>query len=93
MRTGFFHIRGGIESAIARGLAYAPYADLIWCETSHPDLEEARQFANAIRAKVPPCATGPVMNLHLQPFCYRVIAAAFCSVISRHPAVCSALRC
>jgi isocitrate lyase len=50
---GFFRIRGGIESAIARGLAYSPYADLIWCETSHPDLEEARQFAEAIHAKYP----------------------------------------
>jgi isocitrate lyase len=50
---GFFRIRGGIESAIARGVAYAPYADLIWCETSHPDLEEARQFADAIHAKYP----------------------------------------
>ncbi len=50
---GFFRIRGGIESAIARGLAYAPYADLIWCETSHPDLEEARQFADAIHEKFP----------------------------------------
>jgi isocitrate lyase len=50
---GFFRIRGGIEAAIARGLAYAPYADLIWCETSHPDLEEARQFADAIHAKYP----------------------------------------
>src|SRR5579872_3197907 len=50
---GFFRIRGGIESAIARGLAYAPYADLIWCETSHPDLEEARQFADAIHAEYP----------------------------------------
>src|SRR5438132_3310764 len=50
---GFFEIRGGLESAIARGLAYAPYADLIWCETSHPDLEEARQFADAIHAKYP----------------------------------------
>jgi isocitrate lyase len=50
---GFFRIRGGIESAIARGLAYAPYCDLIWCETSHPDLEEARQFAEAIHAKYP----------------------------------------
>ena len=50
---GFFRIRGGIESAIARGLAYAPYADLLWCETSHPDLEEARQFAEAIHAKFP----------------------------------------
>jgi len=50
---GFFRIRGGIESAIARGLAYAPYADLIWCETSHPDMEEARRFAEAIHAKYP----------------------------------------
>jgi len=50
---GFFRIRGGIESAIARGLAYAPYADLIWCETSHPDLGEAKQFAAAIHAKYP----------------------------------------
>ncbi len=50
---GFFHIRGGIKSAIARGLAYAPYADIIWCETSHPDVEEARQFAEAIHAKYP----------------------------------------
>ncbi|HZW80932.1 MAG TPA: isocitrate lyase, partial [Candidatus Deferrimicrobiaceae bacterium] len=50
---GFFRIRGGMESATARGLAYAPYADLIWCETSHPDLEEARLFAEAIHAKYP----------------------------------------
>ncbi len=50
---GFFRIRGGIEAAIARGLAYAPYADLIWCETSHPDLEGAQQFADAIHAKYP----------------------------------------
>jgi isocitrate lyase len=50
---GFFRIRGGIESAIARGLAYAPYADLIWCETSHPDLEEALQFAEAIHSRYP----------------------------------------
>jgi len=50
---GFFRIKGGIDAAIARGLAYAPYADLIWCETSHPDLHEARQFADAIHAKYP----------------------------------------
>src|SRR5712691_1250418 len=50
---GFFRIRGGIESAIARGLAYAPYADLLWCETSEPNLEEARRFADAIHAKYP----------------------------------------
>jgi isocitrate lyase len=50
---GFFRIRGGLASAIARGLAYAPYADLIWCETSEPNLEEARLFAEAIHAKYP----------------------------------------
>ena len=50
---GFYRIRGGIDSAIARGLAYAPFADLIWCETSHPDLEEARQFADALHEKYP----------------------------------------
>jgi len=50
---GFFRIRGGLDSAIARGIAYAPYADLIWCETSHPDVEEARRFADAIHAKYP----------------------------------------
>jgi isocitrate lyase len=50
---GFFGIRGGIESAIARAIAYAPYADLLWCETSHPDLDEARQFAEAVHAKYP----------------------------------------
>src|SRR5882672_3204193 len=50
---GFFKIRGGLESAIARGLAYAPYADLIWCETSEPNVEEARRFAEAIHTKYP----------------------------------------
>jgi isocitrate lyase len=45
---GFFRIRGGQKSAIARGIAYAPYADLIWCETSKPDLGEAREFAEAV---------------------------------------------
>jgi isocitrate lyase len=50
---GFFRIRGGLKSAIARGLAYAPFADMIWCETSHPDLEEARQFAEAIHQQHP----------------------------------------
>ena len=50
---GFFCIRGGMDSAIARGIAYAPYADLIWCETSEPNLEEARRFAEAIHAKYP----------------------------------------
>jgi len=50
---GFFHFRGGIEAAIARGLAYAPYADMLWCETSKPDIKEARQFAEGIHAKFP----------------------------------------
>lgn len=50
---GFHRIRGGIESAIARGLAYAPYADMIWCETSVPDLEQAKTFAEAIRSEYP----------------------------------------
>ncbi len=50
---GFFRFRGGIEAAIARGLAYAPYADMLWCETSTPDLAEAKKFADAIHAKFP----------------------------------------
>ena len=50
---GFFCIRGGLDSAIARGIAYAPYADLIWCETSEPNLEEARRFADAIHVQHP----------------------------------------
>ncbi|NJL27876.1 MAG: isocitrate lyase [Thermoanaerobaculia bacterium] len=50
---GFFHIRGGLECAIARGLAYAPYADLLWCETSTPDLAEAKRFAEGIRSVFP----------------------------------------
>ena len=50
---GFFVMRGGLEVAIARALAYAPYADLLWFETSGPDLEEARAFSDAVRAKFP----------------------------------------
>jgi isocitrate lyase len=50
---GFFHVKAGLDQAIARGLAYAPYADLIWCETSEPNIEEARRFAEAIHAKYP----------------------------------------
>jgi isocitrate lyase len=50
---GFFRITGGLDIAIDRGLSYAPYADLIWCETSTPDLDEARQFAEAIHAQFP----------------------------------------
>ncbi|HWB56454.1 MAG TPA: isocitrate lyase, partial [Gaiellaceae bacterium] len=50
---GYFRVEGGMDSAIARGLAYAPYADLIWCETSTPDLGEAREFADAIHERFP----------------------------------------
>jgi isocitrate lyase len=50
---GFYVVRNGIEAAIARGLAYAPYADLLWFETSTPDLNEARQFAEAIHKQFP----------------------------------------
>jgi isocitrate lyase len=50
---GFFGLRSGIETAIARGLAYAPYADLIWCETAEPNIEEARRFAAALHARFP----------------------------------------
>jgi len=50
---GFFYVRSGMDQAIARGLAYAPYCDLIWCETSKPDLSQARRFANEIHAKFP----------------------------------------
>ncbi len=50
---GFFRTKSGIDQAIARGLAYAPYADLIWCETSEPNIEEAKKFAEAIHAKFP----------------------------------------
>lgn len=50
---GFFKLKGGFECAIARGLAYAPYADLIWCETSTPSLEDARRFAEAIKRQYP----------------------------------------
>jgi isocitrate lyase len=50
---GFYCVRVGLEQAIARGLAYAPYADVLWCETAHPDLDEARQFAEAVHARYP----------------------------------------
>ena len=50
---GFHYIKSGIDTAIARGLAYAPYADMVWCETSRPDLEDARKFAEGIRSKFP----------------------------------------
>ncbi|HZD52666.1 MAG TPA: isocitrate lyase [Woeseiaceae bacterium] len=50
---GFHRTRAGLDQAIARGLAYAPYADMLWCETSKPDLEHARKFAEAIHARYP----------------------------------------
>ena len=50
---GFYTMKGGLDCAISRGLAYAPHCDLIWCETSTPDLKEAKQFAEAIHAKYP----------------------------------------
>ncbi len=50
---GFFYVRPGIDSAVARGIAYAPYCDLLWCETSKPDLGEAREFAAGIHEKFP----------------------------------------
>ncbi|HXC33137.1 MAG TPA: isocitrate lyase [Verrucomicrobiae bacterium] len=50
---GFYRVRNGLEAAISRGLAYAPYVDLLWCETSKPDLAEAREFAEGIHARYP----------------------------------------
>jgi isocitrate lyase len=50
---GFFHVRAGLDQAIDRGLSYAPYADLVWCETSKPDMAQARRFAEAMQAKYP----------------------------------------
>ena len=50
---GFHGYRGGIDAAVARGIAYAPFADLVWCETATPDLDEARKFAESIHAKFP----------------------------------------
>ncbi len=50
---GFYHIRNGLDACIARSIAYAPYADLLWCETSKPDLEQAKVFAEAVRKEHP----------------------------------------
>ncbi|MGE8309868.1 MAG: isocitrate lyase, partial [Pseudomonas protegens] len=52
-QEGFYKVKAGLDQAIARGLAYAPYADLIWCETAKPDLDEARRFAEAIKKEYP----------------------------------------
>ncbi len=48
---GFYHVRAGVDQAIARGLSYAPIADMVWCETAEPNLEEAKKFAEAIQAR------------------------------------------
>ncbi|MGZ4137328.1 MAG: isocitrate lyase, partial [Actinomycetota bacterium] len=50
---GYFRVRDGLDAAVARGLAYAPFADMLWCETATPDLEEARAFADAIHSEYP----------------------------------------
>ena len=60
---GYYVVRGGLESAIARGLSYAPYADMLWFETSVPDLEEARIFAEAIHARYP----GKLLSYNCSP--------------------------
>ncbi len=60
---GFFYVKPGMDSCIARGLSYAPYADLIWMETSHPDLEQARVFAEAIQKRFP----GKMMAYNCSP--------------------------
>jgi isocitrate lyase len=50
---GFYRVRAGLDQAIARAISYAPYADLVWCETSEPNLDEARRFAEAVRGEHP----------------------------------------
>jgi isocitrate lyase len=60
---GFYTVRNGIEPAIDRALAYAPYADILWCETSEPDLAEARRFAEAVHASYP----GKLLAYNLSP--------------------------
>ena len=62
---GFYKTKNGLDQAISRGLAYAPYADLVWCETGKPDLEFARKFAEAIHREVPGQAAG--LQLLAQP--------------------------
>jgi isocitrate lyase len=70
---GFHEVSGGLDSAIARGLAYAPYCDLIWCETAKPDLDEARAFADAIHEHFPDkmlaynCSPSFNWSAHLEP--------------------------
>ncbi len=70
---GFFHYRGGLDAAIARALAYAPYADVLWCETSTPDLVAARRFSEAVRTAFPGkllaynCSPSFNWKLHMEP--------------------------
>ena len=60
---GYFRVKNGLRSAIARAKSYAPYSDLVWCETSTPDLDEAKEFAEAIRAEFP----GKLMAYNCSP--------------------------
>jgi isocitrate lyase len=60
---GFFNVKTGLPQAIARGLAYAPYCDMIWCETGHPDLDEAKQFAEGIHKQFP----GKLLSYNCSP--------------------------
>ncbi|MBH22927.1 MAG: isocitrate lyase [Myxococcales bacterium] len=60
---GYFYVKNGLKSAIARAKSYAPYSDLVWCETSKPDLAEAKEFAEAIRAEFP----GKLMAYNCSP--------------------------
>ena len=60
---GFYYVNNGLDQAIDRGLSYAPYSDMLWCETSKPNLDEAREFANAIHAKFP----GKLLSYNCSP--------------------------
>ena len=62
---GFYRTKAGLDQAIARGLAYAPYADLVWCETSEPNLEDAKRFADAIHKEHPGNCLHITVHLHL----------------------------
>lgn len=62
-QEGFYRVKNGLEQAISRGVAYAPYADLVWCETGVPDIGFAREFAEAVQAAVP----GQLMSYNCSP--------------------------
>ena len=62
-QEGFYRVKNGLEQAISRGVAYAPYADLVWCETGTPDLGFAREFAQAVHAKCP----GKLLSYNCSP--------------------------